>query len=92
MHKSESEVTQLCLTLSDPMNYSLPGSSIHGFSRQEYWSGVPLPFPILIMSPTQIQWFTTNVISILLLTGMQSLDFPLDSAGKESACNVGDLG
>ena len=28
--KTESEVTQLCLTLSDPMDCSLPGSSIHG--------------------------------------------------------------
>ena len=25
----ESEVAQLCLTLCDPMDYSLPGSSIH---------------------------------------------------------------
>ena len=41
--KSESEVAQLCLIPSDPMNCSLPGSSIVGFSRQEYWSGVPLP-------------------------------------------------
>ena len=41
--KSESEVAQLCLTLSNPMNCSLPGSSVHGFSRQEYWSAVPLP-------------------------------------------------
>ena len=43
--KSESEVNQSCLTLSDPMDCSLPGSSVHGFSRQEYWSGVPLPSP-----------------------------------------------
>ena len=43
--KSESEVAQSCPTLSDPMNCSLPGSSVHGFSRQEYWSGVPLPSP-----------------------------------------------
>ena len=28
--KSESEVTQSCPTLSDPMNCSLPGFSIHG--------------------------------------------------------------
>ena len=28
--KKESEVTQSCLTLCDPMDYSLPGSSIHG--------------------------------------------------------------
>ena len=43
--KSESEVAQSCLdwTISDPMDCSLPGSSVHGFSRQEYWSGVPLP-------------------------------------------------
>ena len=34
-----------CPTLSDPMDCSLLGSSVHGFSRQEYWSGVPLPSP-----------------------------------------------
>ena len=28
--KSENEVTQSCLTLSDPMDRSLPGSSVHG--------------------------------------------------------------
>ena len=28
--KSESEVTQLCLTLCDPMGCSLPGSSVQG--------------------------------------------------------------
>ena len=28
--KSESEVAQSCPTLSDPMDYSLAGSSIHG--------------------------------------------------------------
>ena len=45
--KSESEVAQSCPTLSDPMDCSLPGSSAHGISRQEYWSGVPLPSLIL---------------------------------------------
>ena len=28
--KSESEIDQLCPTLSHPMDYSLPGSSIYG--------------------------------------------------------------
>ena len=28
--KTESEVAQLCLTFSDPMDCSLPGSPIHG--------------------------------------------------------------
>ena len=40
--KSEREVTQSCPTLRDPMDCSLPGSSVHGICRQEYWSGVPL--------------------------------------------------
>ena len=30
-----------CLTFCDPMNCSLPHSSIRGISRQEYWSGLP---------------------------------------------------
>ena len=35
--------------LSDPMDCSPPGSSVHGFSKQEYWSGVPsLVFKIYI--------------------------------------------
>ena len=37
--KSESEVAQSCPTLSDPLDCILPGSSVHGISRQEYWSG-----------------------------------------------------
>ena len=31
--ESESEVVHSCLTLSDPMDCSLPGSSIHGIFR-----------------------------------------------------------
>ena len=29
----------------DPMNCSPPGSSVHGISRQEYWSGCPFISP-----------------------------------------------
>ena len=43
--KSKIEVVQSCLTLSDPMDCSLPGSSVHGISRQEYSGGLPLPSP-----------------------------------------------
>ena len=38
-------VAQSCLTLCDSMDCSLPGSSVHGFSRQEYRSGLPFPYP-----------------------------------------------
>ena len=40
--KSESEVAQSCLTLSDPMDYSLPGSSVHGIfqARVLEWGAI----------------------------------------------------
>ena len=38
-------VTQLDWTLCDPMDCNPPGSSVHGFSRQGYWSGLPFPPP-----------------------------------------------
>ena len=43
--KTESEVAQSCPPLCDPMDCNLSGSSVHGFSMQEYWSGWPLPSP-----------------------------------------------
>ena len=40
--KSESEVAPSCLTLSDPMDCSLPGSSIHGIfqARVLEWGAI----------------------------------------------------
>ena len=40
--KSESEVAQSCLTLSDRMDCSLPGSSIHGIfqARVQEWGAI----------------------------------------------------
>ena len=40
--KSESEVAQSCLTLSDPMDCSLPGSSVHGIfqARALEWGAI----------------------------------------------------
>ena len=37
--------TQSCPTLCNPMNFSLPGSSVYGISCQEYWNGLPCPPP-----------------------------------------------
>ena len=41
--KSESEVAQSCLTLATPWTAAHQAPPSMGFSRQEYWSGVPLP-------------------------------------------------
>ena len=41
---------QLCLTLCDPMDCSLPGSSVRGI-LQEYWNGFPCPLPGALPDP-----------------------------------------
>ena len=47
------------------------------FSRQEYWSGLLFPFQFGLPFPVFV---------------FPVWDFPCGSTGKESACNVGDLG
>ena len=37
---------QSCPTLCNPIDGSPPGSPSLGFSRQEYWSGLPFPSPM----------------------------------------------
>ena len=63
--KSESEVAQSCPTLSDPMDCSLPGSSIHAIfqARVLEWGAIafsgqmhcPLPSPQPLQSPPAAQ-------------------------------------
>ena len=47
--KSETEVAQLCPTLSDPMDCSLPGSSIHVIfqARVLEWIAIKIPLKTL---------------------------------------------
>ena len=42
--KSESEVAQSCPTLCDPMDYSLPGSSIHEISQARILEQIVISF------------------------------------------------
>ena len=48
--KSEREVAQLCPTLSDPMDCSLPGSSVHGIFQAKVLEWGPIAFPALAAS------------------------------------------
>ena len=50
--KSESEVAQSCPTLRDPMDCSLPGSSVHGVFQAIVLGGLPLPSLDLIKLKT----------------------------------------
>ena len=42
--KSEGKVAQLCPTLSDPMDCSLPGSSVHGIFQARVLEWVAIAF------------------------------------------------
>ena len=42
--ESVSIVTQSCLTFCDPMDYSLPGSSVHGILQARVLEWVAIPF------------------------------------------------
>ena len=48
--KSESEVTQSFLTLSNPMDCSLPGSSVHGIFQARVLEWVAIAFSAMDMS------------------------------------------
>ena len=56
--KSESEVAQSCPTFSDPMDCSLPGSSIHGIfqARALEWVAIALS-PISSYKSTNLASF-----------------------------------
>ena len=63
--KSESEVAQSCPTLSDPMDYSLPGSSTHGIfqARVLEWAAIAL---LLYSKVTQLYIHILFLVLFLL--------------------------
>ena len=48
--ESESAVAQSRLTLCDPMDCIYQAPPFTGFSRQEYWSGLPFPSPGIFLT------------------------------------------
>ena len=48
--KSESEVYQSCLILSDPIDCSVPGSSVHGIFQARVLEWVSIAFFVIIAS------------------------------------------
>ena len=49
--KSESEVAQSCPTPSDPMDCSLPGSSVHGIFQARVLEWGAIAFSVLVAYP-----------------------------------------
>ena len=85
--KSESEVTQSCLTLSDPMDCSLPGSSIHGIFQARVLEWVAKSkYAMLLM--TKMCWLKGRGEHLtspeFLVLSIDSLIFLTCSAGEET--------
>ena len=60
MYESESEVAQSCPTLCDPMDCSLPGSSLHGIlqARVLEWVAIFLLQGIFLTQGSKMNMYT----------------------------------
>ena len=90
MLSQSASVAQLCLTLCDPMDCS-PATLLcpWGFSRQEYWSGLPFP------SPSIEEPLNLNYHSLRLTTGIRKqmnafLLMPYTQAVKDGVKPLGN--
>ena len=96
--KSESEVAQSCLTLCDPIDSSLPGSSVHGIFQARVLEWVAIAFsahppymfskenlPVLLPEKTTTK---NHAHGFALVTG-QGHATPYPSGSGRSACQRG---
>ena len=79
--KNESEITQSCLTWSDPMNCSLPDSSVHGIFQARVLEWVAIAFSrkvveVLELSQNLCPYSLLEVKSKLTQTWSQKLTMP----------------
>ena len=75
-----------------PWTIALQAFVSMGFSRQEYWSGLPFPPPGDLPDPGIQRVFPVSPALEADSLRRSHLGFPGGSAGKESTWNVGYLG
>ena len=90
-----AKLLQWCLILCDPMDCSLPGSSVHGILRPEYCSGGSCPplgdlpdpgiEPVSLMSPALAGRFFTKELWQMVLSPANARDAGLiPGSGRSS--------
>ena len=87
MHKCESEVAQLCPTLSDPMDRNLPGSSVYGIFQARVLEWGAIAFSKVFFAYTVISrtWETllfcsnTGLLKIKSVIYVKCLDLSVSS-------------
>ena len=95
--ESESEVAQSCRTLSDPMDCSLPGSSVHGIlqARVLEWGASAFSF----IQATQVQSLSPALAvgslatepqgkSLIFLSSKNIPEQPLQKTYTDCVCNL----
>ena len=74
--KSENEVAQSCLTLSNPLDCSLPGSSVHGIfqARVLEWGVIAFSnVPTSNAEKAEVEWVYEDLQDLLELTPRSDL-------------------
>ena len=93
--KSEKEVTQSCLTLSDPMDCSLPGSSVRGIFQARVLEWIAISFSRGLSRPrnrtrvSHIVGRRFTVGAIREAQGYMSYNNKKNSRGKKSSRTYG---
>ena len=95
--KSEREVAQSCLTLATPWTAAYQAPLSMGFSRQKYWSGVPLPSLIVIATHFKCLLQHAFIQDIVSKSLVGAWHCPADTAvinntGSLSKCGLHFLG
>ena len=76
--KSESEVAQSCPTPSDPMDCSLPGSSVHGIFQARVLEWGAIAFSTSNAEEAEVKQFYEDLQDLLELTPKKDVLFIID--------------
>ena len=83
--KSESEVTQSCPTIVTPCTAAYQAPLSMGFSRQDYWSGFPLP------SPEEISGLSHSIVFLYFFALITEESFLISSCYSLELCIQMDI-
>ena len=103
----ESDIAQSCLTLCDPMDCSLPGSSIHGIfqARVLEWAAIAFsacllsrvqlfvtPWTVSYQAPPSVGFFQARVLEWLSISFPRGSSRPQDQSSKQLTSSSASLG
>ena len=85
--KNESEVSQLCLTLHDHMDWSLPGSSVHEISQARVLEWAAIAFSDILDKRRTNEYSTKTYFSWLIISEFTTF-FGIVMIGKQKSTDM----